>query len=542
VTGSPVPPSPSSARGAGPHLDDATLRARTEALAEALTVAGPRLEPATAARIQQAVDGVRERLALGVEHTVVALAGGTGSGKSSLFNKISRLSFADVGIKRPTTARVTACSWDDGAGALLDWIGVDRERRIVQAGELESDPELRGLVLLDLPDHDSIEPGHREVVDRVLPLVDLLIWVVDPQKYADDALHSGYLRQSVGMETSMVVLFNQVDTVPAGRREELFADLGRLLVDDGLVGVPVIPVSARTGEGVAQVHEVLEEVCERRSVAAGRAAGELDAAARLLLGQLPAEVPWRLEEAIGRELPELVEATGLDAVAGQVGAAVRNGYGIPEFPSPDRDAVTLSRARWLTRAGAALPPGWQRALADSAQGADGLRTASWEAVRSVVLDVSGPSRARLLRRLALGLGVAGVLLAVVDGLVLGGVVGEFEEPWPLVIAVVAGALVLAAVVLGVGVRAARNRLARRRAEAVAVGGRAALENVLTEGLGTPTQHLLAELRRVRELAQSARDDQVAGTGFAGPTPRTASGGGRPSTGAVASAATGSAAG
>jgi len=131
---------------------------------------------------------------------------------------------------------------------------------------------------------------------------------------------------------------------------------------------------------------------------------------------------------------------------------------------------------------------------------------------------------------------------VVDGLVLGGVVGEFEEPWPLVIAVVAGALVLAAVVLGVGVRAARNRLARRRAEAVAVGGRAALENVLTEGLGTPTQHLLAELRRVRELAQSARDDQVAGTGFAGPTPRTASGGGRPSTGAVASAATGSAAG
>ena len=517
--------------------DDETLRSRTEALAEALSVAGPRLEPATAARIQQAVDGVRERLALGVDHTVVALAGGTGSGKSSLFNKISRLSFADVGIKRPTTARVTACSWDDGAEALLDWIGVDRERRIVQAGELESDPELRGLVLLDLPDHDSIEPGHREVVDRVLPLVDLLIWVVDPQKYADDALHSGYLQQSAGTEGSMLVLFNQVDTVPAGRREELFTDLDRLLVDDGLVGVPVIPVSARTGEGIAQVHEVLEEVCERRSVAAGRAAGELDGAARLLLAQLPAEVPWRLDEAVGRELPELVEATGLDAVAGQVGAAVRNGYGMPEFPSPDRDAVTLSRARWLTRAGAALPPGWQRALADSAQGADVLRTAAFEAVRSVALDVHGPAKARVLRRVAWVLGAVGAALAVLDGLLFGEVI-DVGEPWPLVVAVAAGVLLVTAVALGVGVRVARERLARRRAEGVAAAGRAGLEKVLVDGLGTPTQDLLAQLRRVRELAQSARDEQVAGRGPAGGSLAAGAVPGAPSTGVVAGVAAG----
>ncbi len=516
--------------------DDTTLRDRTDALAEALSVAGPRLEPSTAARLQQAVDGVRERLALGVDHTVVALAGGTGSGKSSLFNKISRLTFADVGIKRPTTARVTACSWDDGAEALLDWIGVDRERRIVQADDLGMDPELSGLVLLDLPDHDSIEPGHREVVDRILPLVDLLIWVVDPQKYADDALHSGYLQQSVGMETSMLVLFNQVDTVPPARREELFADLDRLLVDDGLVGVPVIPVSARTGEGIAQVHEVLEEVCERRSVAAGRAAGELDGAARLLLAQLPAEVPWRLEEALGRELPELVEATGLDAVAGQVGAAVRNGYGMPEFPPPDRDAVTLSRARWLTRAGSSLPAGWQRALADAAQGADPLRAAAHEAVRSVGLDVSGPPHARPMRRIAWGLGIAGVVLAVADGLLLGGVIEGVPDPWPVVVAVVAGVLVLAAVVVGLSVRVSRERRARRRAEAVAADGRAGLEKVLREGLGNPTQALLAELRRVRELAGSARDEQVASSERTGAALSPAATAASSSTGALRSAA------
>ncbi|GAB2458911.1 hypothetical protein GCM10007967_11630 [Xylanimonas ulmi] len=470
-------------------------------------MAGPRLDAPTAARVGQAVDGVRERLALGIDHTVVALAGGTGSGKSSLFNKISRLTFADVGIKRPTTARVTACSWDDGAQALLDWIGVDRERRIVQADELEGDEELDGLVLLDLPDHDSVEPKHREVVDRILPLVDLLIWVVDPQKYADDALHSGYLRESVGMEASMLVLLNQIDTVPPARRSELLTDLDRLLEDDGLVGVPVIAVSARTDEGVAQVRELLEEVCERRTVAAGRAAGELDAAARLVLAQLPAEVPWQLDQAVARELPALVEATGLDSVAGQVGAAVRNGYGMPEFPPPDRDAVTLSRARWLTRAGAPLPAGWQRALADTTQGADVLRTAVFEAMRSVPLDVSGPARARLLRRIGWALGGAGVVVGVLAGLMSGGVL-DLAAPWPAVAWGAAGVLVLAGLGLTVGVVVARRRLARRRAEGVAAQGRTALERVLVDGLGTPTQRLLAEHRQVRDLAQGARETPV----------------------------------
>ena len=218
---------------------DTQLRSRADDLAKALDLAGDRLDPQVAERIRTAIEGVRERLALGVDHTVVALAGGTGSGKSSLFNRISRLNFADVGAKRPTTARITACSWSDQATALLDWLEVDPERRITRGSELDGDAEqgLEGLVLLDLPDHDSIEPAHQAVVDRVLPLVDLLVWVVDPQKYADDALHSGYLQKSVGLEASMVVALNQIDTVPTTQRGNLVADMGRLLEEDGLSGV-----------------------------------------------------------------------------------------------------------------------------------------------------------------------------------------------------------------------------------------------------------------------------------------------------------------
>ncbi len=485
---------------------DATLRARTEDLAEALEIAGPRLDAVTRRRVEAAVEGVRERLALGVDHTVVALAGGTGSGKSSLFNKIARLSFADVGVKRPTTARVTACSWSAGADALLDWIGVERERRITQSGDLDSavHGDLRGLVLLDLPDHDSVEPAHREVVDRVLPMVDLLIWVVDPQKYADDALHSGYLREQVGSESSMVVLLNQVDTVPDGQRENLEADLARLLHDDGLEGVWVQGVSARTGEGVDRVYDLLEEVCARRSVAAGRAAAELDAAARALLEQTPAEVPWQMSSAVEHELGALVGATGLDAVARQVGGAVRNGYGMPEFPPPDRDAIGLSRSRWLTRAGAALRPGWQRALAEAVAGADQLRAAVAEALRGISLDTRGPASARLLLRSAwVALGLA-VLLGAAGALALTGVL-ELGSPWPAVLLAAAGVAAVAGAVLLVTRAAMRRSLARRRERAVAAAGRAALERVLAEGLGTPTQRILVEHRRVRELATSARD-------------------------------------
>ncbi|MFE6969625.1 GTPase [Isoptericola sp. NPDC057653] len=485
---------------------DATLRARTEDLAKALEIAGPRLDDTTSKRVTAAVEGVRQRLALGVDHTVVAFAGGTGSGKSSLFNKVSRLSFADVGVKRPTTARVTACSWSDDAEALLDWVGVDRERRITQGGELDGEDEekLAGLVLLDLPDHDSVEPAHREVVDRVLPLVDLLVWVVDPQKYADDALHSGYLREAVGSESSMVVLLNQVDTVPDAQRENLLKDLARLLEDDGLRGVYVQGVSARTGEGIDRVRVLLEEACARRSVAAGRAAAELDAAARLLLAQTPAEVPWQMGPAVERELDALVAATGLDAVATQVGNAVRNGYGRPEVPPPDRDAVALSRARWLTRAGASLRPGWQRSLAASVAGADQLRTSVAGALRGVALDTRGPSSARTLRRTSWALGGVAVVAAVVAVLALTGVL-DLGSPWGGVALGGAVVLAVAAVAVAFAATAARRTLARKREQAVASAGRAALERVLSEGLGEPTQRLLVEHRRVRELAQAATE-------------------------------------
>ena len=108
---------------------------------------------------------------------------------------------------------------------------------------------LDGLVLLDLPDHDSTEVDHRMEVDRLVQLVDMLVWVVDPQKYADAAIHDRYLKPLAQHSDVMMIILNQVDKLSAGQREQCLKDLRRLLASEGLAKVPVMAVSAATGRG-----------------------------------------------------------------------------------------------------------------------------------------------------------------------------------------------------------------------------------------------------------------------------------------------------
>lgn len=209
-------------------LDD-----RLTALAEAAQAARGRLPDHVVERARTVAERAGERRGLSVEHTVVALAGATGGGKSSLFNLLTGARLAEVGVTRPTTATARAAVWDGaGAGPLLDWLGVAHRHEI--AGEPS------GLVLLDLPDHDSIEVSHRLEADRLVELVDLLVWVVDPQKYADAVLHERYLRRLARHGDVTLVVLNQVDRLAPSAVERCLADLRRLLDADGLSQAPVL--------------------------------------------------------------------------------------------------------------------------------------------------------------------------------------------------------------------------------------------------------------------------------------------------------------
>lgn len=485
--------------------DTARLTARLTRLDEALAIAGDRVEAATAARVREIGDQVRARLALGVDHTIVALLGGTGSGKSSLFNEVCGLDFAEVGVKRPTTALATACVWGTGGGGLLDWLDVAPDRRIERESALDGETEapLRGLVLLDLPDHDSIAPAHRAVVDRLLPMADLLVWVVDPQKYADDALHSGYLRGLVGHEGAMLMVLNQVDTVPGHQQDSLVTDLQRLLVEDGLTGVTVRTTSARTGEGVAEMRDTLAEVVAHQSLAARRGSAEIDDAARLVQAQIADGEPPADALDVTPVAVTLAQAAGLPGIADAVAAVVRGGEDpVPSFVAVQPDTVALARGQWADTVTAGLPRRWADSVRAGLAGVEEIRSASAEALSRVAVVARRSGLAATLFVLAFALGVSAVVAGAIGGglaLGSGGPATAVRPAWPVSL----GLAVLAVVCIVVAVRA-RKAAALRRAERVRQDGRAALEGVARECLAAPTAAVLAEHRRVRELVAGAR--------------------------------------
>ncbi len=105
----------------------ADIGARIEGLDAATTAARGRLDDALVDDAASVVERATARLKLSADHTVVALAGATGSGKSSTFNALIGLDLAAVGVRRPTTSWATACVWGtEGADDLLEWLGIPR--------------------------------------------------------------------------------------------------------------------------------------------------------------------------------------------------------------------------------------------------------------------------------------------------------------------------------------------------------------------------------------------------------------------------------
>ena len=220
-----------------------------------------------------------ERMRMSASHTVVALAGGTGSGKSSLFNALAGANFSPAGVMRPTTKHSHACVWGmEGAAPLLDWLSVQRRHRYARASALdEGEASLTGLLLLDLPDHDSVVTGSAALVDRLVKLVDMLVWVLDPLKYADAAVHRRYLVPLAGHAAVTLVVLNQVDTLSPDQAADCEADLRRLLDAEGLTETSVLVTSALTGAGLDELRLSLATAVATRRASVDRISADIDA-------------------------------------------------------------------------------------------------------------------------------------------------------------------------------------------------------------------------------------------------------------------------
>lgn len=316
------------------------LQERLEALAQAAQLGRDRLPDPVVDRAQAAVEAAAHRTSLSAEHTVVGFFGATGSGKSSLFNALTGRELARVAATRPTTSEALAAVWGvgrgqdttgegGGAAALLDWLGVKQRHLLDDAPDLDrgrpgflglgrrAGADATGLILLDLPDVDSVNAQNRQVADRLAGRVDVLVFVVDPEKYADAVLHRDFLARMGAHAAVTLVVLNQVDRIQVRDRDEVMTSLRRMLTGHGLGEVRVMAASARTGEGMDEVGSQIARIVAERGAAVARLGADVSTHADALdtasgSGD-PAGVDSGRAERLGRDL----------AVAGGVPAVVR---------------------------------------------------------------------------------------------------------------------------------------------------------------------------------------------------------------------------
>jgi GTP-binding protein EngB required for normal cell division len=299
---------------------------RLSGLSQAVDASRGRLDTRLVEEAADVVDRASARLRLSSEHTVVALAGATGSGKSSLFNELCDLDLAGVGVKRPTTSWALACAWGpEGASELLDWLEIPKRHQVNRMGMLDqtaADRDLQGLVLLDLPDHDSTEVSHHLEVERLVKVADVLVWVLDPQKYADAAIHDRFLRPLQLHSDVMMVVLNHIDEIPAADVDACLADVRRLLALDGLSDVPVIGTSAKRGDGIPELREALIQRVSEKKLARERLGADVRSMAARMAEHTGSGFPTDVRvTARGELLDACVDAAGVPVVVEAIGTA-----------------------------------------------------------------------------------------------------------------------------------------------------------------------------------------------------------------------------
>lgn len=308
------------------------------------TLAASDIEPQILERIRELIDVTSDRAEIDPTWCVIGLLGGTGAGKSSLVNALAGGEVVCAGVLRPTTNEACAVL---PAGRepkeLLGWLGV--RTRVCAPGDLPGDT-----AIIDLPDIDSVEASHAQVAGRLATRVDALVVVVNPQKYADARLHDEWLERLRTSHASVTVALTHIDTLGVAERTSIVSDLRRILDERGLTGARVVPVSATTGEGVAELASHLADEAARVSRQAARARAALSQAARLV------------RDAVGVE--GAIRGVETEGMASDLAGVAADLVGAPIIA----EAVAASTLRAGTRTGGWLPLRWLARL-----GVDPLR-------------------------------------------------------------------------------------------------------------------------------------------------------------------------
>ncbi|MFM9035136.1 MAG: ABC transporter [Mycobacterium sp.] len=217
---------------------------------------------------------------------LAVVGGSTGSGKSTLVNRLVGRPVTTPGVLRPTTRHpVLAHNPADSGWFASDHI-LPRLPRITGGTALGGTDDVfglrlvaveevpAGLGLLDAPDLDSVSQANREMAGMLMAAADLWFFVTTASRYAD-AVPWAALRAAVDRNAAVVIVLNRV---PAEAMVEVTAHVRQMLAAERLGDAPlfVIPESPlaegmipadRTAEMQAWLSSLVADTAVRAAVA-----------------------------------------------------------------------------------------------------------------------------------------------------------------------------------------------------------------------------------------------------------------------------------
>ncbi|WP_082411432.1 GTPase [Methylogaea oryzae] len=193
---------------------------------------------------------------------VVAFFGGTGVGKSSLLNRLAGQPIARTGVERPTSREVSVFVHES---VQLQRLPGDFPLEKVKIAR-HQDASQRHILWIDMPDMDSTEQANRDLVLAWLPHIDVLIYVVSPERYRDEK--AWRLLLSHGQEHAWLFILNQWDRAQAIQLE----DFGRQLALAGFADPVVLktdsrePAGDRQADDFPRLAEIIQSLCDGHTV------------------------------------------------------------------------------------------------------------------------------------------------------------------------------------------------------------------------------------------------------------------------------------
>jgi hypothetical protein len=177
-------------------LRTATLDHRLQSLTEALSAA----RGASAESLRRDIDRLMVDAAATRFHMqrrtdgpiLLAILGGTGTGKSTLVNRLLDANLTATSFRRTYTAGAVAIGHD--ASIPSNWLGVNAHGTDPQQLPARGEPDaltvvtadndlLRHIALIDTPDLDGDQPAHHLQADRVFRWAEAILFLVTPEKY-----------------------------------------------------------------------------------------------------------------------------------------------------------------------------------------------------------------------------------------------------------------------------------------------------------------------------------------------------------------------